>query len=106
MIYKLDSNHREIVDAYLRLGCRVRENARGKSVDEGFPDLTVGVYVPAIDYGVIVLIEVKTEAGKLSAAQDDFFKEWNGFPVFVNTCVDDVVRTFTWVVSHYGSLVA
>ena len=87
---KVDSNHCDIVQAFLRLGCSVQDLHR---VGGGCPDLLVG-----IAGRVNILVEIKQPAkrkarqGGLQDNQVEFMKSWRGWPIAVVYSVDDVVQ--------------
>lgn len=86
---RVDGNHKSIVEALRRVGCRVLDLSR---VGAGCPDLLVSLpqrgRVPEL-----MLMEVKTARGKLNAAQRIFESE--GWPVFVVRTVDEALRLVT-----------
>lgn len=86
---RVDGNHKSIVEALRRVGCRVLDLSR---VGDGCPDLLVSLpqrgRVPEL-----MLMEVKTSRGKMNAAQRIF--EADGWPVFVVRSVDDALRLVT-----------
>lgn len=89
-MYNLDANHSERVEDFKQCGCRVAELARSRSDVPGIPDLLVGI--PNHPAGVyrLVLVEVKTDEGELSSAQEDFMAEWIDYPVHVIRTTEDV----------------
>ena len=76
----MDTNHREIVRAFERLGAKVLSLA---PMGNGVPDLLVCVR------GRLRLVEVKAKTGKLTPAQEEFMSDW---PVSVVRSVDDVIE--------------
>lgn len=66
---KPDSNQGEIVKALESIGCSVYDASR---VGGGFPDLVVGYRSCSL------LMELKTETGKLKKTQQDWHRDWNG----------------------------
>lgn len=95
-IAKVDTNQGEIVDALRTVGCSVISLAQH---GQGLPDLLVGIPYGKINteigkvgyYGVNLLMEVKTLAGKHTAEQKLFFETWPGPKVTVRS-VDDALR--------------
>lgn len=81
--YKLDSNHDQIVNMFLSLGCRVAEVARSRSDVPGIPDLVIGIPNHWMNRYTIVWVEIKTEKGSLSPAQECFMNEWGDYPVAI-----------------------
>ena len=75
-----DGNHDDIREAFKQLGYLVKSTAM---VGEGFPDLVC--FRP--DVGV-VLVEVKTDKGKLRHKQEAFVAK--GWPVRMVRTVEDV----------------
>ena len=64
-----DANHADIVKTFRALGCAVADLYRDGG---GIPDLLVS------KHGENVLVEIKTEKGKPTKAQDDFARAWKG----------------------------
>lgn len=96
-MYKLDSNHIEIRDAFLTLGCRVMDIARAKHYTDGTLDLVVGIpntYSAYNGLGTIIIVEVKTPEGKLKQAQEQTIKDWReaNLPVEVVRSTAEVER--------------
>lgn len=75
---KRDANEPEIVEALRKAGCSVVR--LDKPVD-----LLIGYR------GVTHLAEVKTDKGKLTKAQDDFRKSWQGSYFYILRDVDDAL---------------
>jgi hypothetical protein len=84
---KRDSNHRDVIGWYLKLGVSVLDLA---DMGKGVPDLLV-----AID-GQTDLVEVKSEKGELTGDQIEFASEWNAKILIVRTHFD--------VVTHVGQM--
>lgn len=78
-----DKNHAEIVQALRAAGASVVDTA---DVGGGFPDLVAGYG------GTTLLIEVKTENGKLRSGQDEFRKAWRGGTIVVVRSADEALR--------------
>lgn len=66
---RTDANHADIRDALRAIGAQVVDLY---AVGGGCPDMLVGFR------GRTVLIEAKTATGKLTPAQQDFFRDWTG----------------------------
>ena len=65
----VDKNQKEIVRLFRARGCSV---AHTHNAGSGFPDLVIGCN------GFTVLVEVKSEKGKLNERQEDFFNKFTG----------------------------
>ena len=81
-----DENHKTLVSAFMSLGCSVVDLSR---VGGGCPDLLVscgGYGSPAS-----VLVEIKTEKGRLNAAQKEF-RIASKAGIEVARTADDVAR--------------
>lgn len=83
---RTDINQSGIVAALRKAGCVVVDASR---MGGGFPDLIVG------KGGVNILLEVKTESGKLNTLQDRFHSSWRGQAAVVRDSEEAlrVVRT-------------
>ena len=88
---KIDANQPEIVEAFRQLHCKVQHL---HMVGSGCPDLLVGIN------GFNVLVEVKTDTGKLTNDQKDFIVTWTGDAVSIVRTRDDVIE----LVNHYRTL--
>ena len=66
---RIDANQPEIVKALKAAGCSVLDL---HEVGKGCPDLLVGWQ------GQDLLVEIKTEDGKLEPVQVDFHRDWRG----------------------------
>ena len=75
---KRDTNHTEIVAALRASGCRVQDLSL---VGGGVPD----VMVSAPDSTRNVLMEIKTDSGKLNALQQKWHASWLGEVYVVRT---------------------
>lgn len=82
---KTDANQKEIVNALRARGATVLSLA---PLGKGCPDLLVGYNRRNI------LMEVKTKAGKLTKAQEHFFKSWNT-PIEVVRTVEEALVQLT-----------
>lgn len=83
-----DANHQDVVGWYRSLGAYVADTA---DLGLGLPDLFVGVA------GVTDPVEIKSEDGTLTPAQQTFVAAWRGSRVWI-------VRTFDDVVAHNGDM--
>lgn len=81
---RVDDNHREIVDGLRGIGRTVLDLSR---LGSGAPDALVGNGVAN------VLIEIKTEKGKLQDKQKEFFKAWRGPKAVVRTLDEAIAAT-------------
>jgi hypothetical protein len=79
-----DVNHAELAKVYEELFCSVIDT---HALGFGFPDLVVGFA------GQTELVEVKTEKGKATPAQERFTRDWRGSKV-------RIVRNRQEVVEH------
>jgi hypothetical protein len=79
---KRDANHKEISDAFENLGATVQDTAM---IGNGFPDIVIGYL------GYNIPVEIKTENGKLSKKQEDWFANWRGVAAVVK---------YTWQVTR------
>ena len=68
-MYKLDENHKEIVEAFEKLGCLVIDNAKVERYEAGQLDLFVGLQNPYTPMGIWIWVEIKTDAGELTKGQ-------------------------------------
>lgn len=97
---RTDANHTDIVQAFRRLGCTVLDLSR---LGSGCPDALVGIR------GRNYLVEIKDgskppSARKLTPDEEEFFREWRGFVMIVES-LDDVermVRAFSMRTTHQG----
>lgn len=85
--HNLDSNHREIVDEFRRLGASVLSLA---GLGNGAPDLLVGYA------GRDLQVEIKDgrkppSARALTPAEKRYHAEWMGRPVVIVECREDVL---------------
>jgi hypothetical protein len=80
--HKRDRNHAEIAAALRQVGCRVLDLSH---VGDGAPDAIVAFR------GQIVLLEFKTARGKLTPAEANFHREWEGQPVHVVRSIEEAV---------------
>jgi len=67
--HKRDANQADIVRVFEDLGCTVADTS---ALGGDFPDLVVGVA------GRNLLVEVKSQDGKLTEGQDGFRERWRG----------------------------
>jgi hypothetical protein len=79
-----DTNHRELMDLYLALGCSAIDTTM---VGGGFPDLVIGCV------GDQDLVEVKFETGRIKPSQLTFNRDWRGrMPAIVRTREDVIAH--------------
>jgi Holliday junction resolvase len=70
---KVDSNHKQIVEAFRQLGCSVFDTS---GVGRGFPDLLIGKAFKT------VLVEIKSsDKAKFTKHQKEFMVHWKGSTV-------------------------
>ena len=79
---KVDANQAEIVNMLRDIGASVLVLSR---VGQGCPDLAVGFR------GVTYFLEVKTDKGKLTPAEQEFFDSWEGRAAVVRS-PDDALK--------------
>lgn len=79
---RVDTNQSQIVQALRDLGATVQDV---HEVGRGFPDLVVGWR------GQNLLVEVKSQTGRLNTAEREFHRAWRGQVMVIHT-VEDVVR--------------
>jgi len=80
---KTDANHAKIRDSLRDCGYVVEDLAHA---GRGIPDLMVGAH------GVIFLLEVKSDAGKLRQSQIDFFTRWMAYPVYMVRSLEEALE--------------
>ena len=78
-----DLNHGEIAKAYEAMFCSVIDLHK---VGFGCPDLLIGCA------GISALVEVKTDAGELGAAQRTFVRDWRGGKVRIVRSPEDAIE--------------
>ena len=71
-----DANQPEIVEVLRRVGAKVKPLHR---VGGGCPDILVGFR------GVLYLMEIKTDKGKLNELEQKFYDTWDGYVWIVRT---------------------
>lgn len=81
-----DSNEREIIEALKLAGATVQQLS-----EKGVPDLLVGFTDPETGEPTNVLLEVKSEGGKLTPDQKAWIEDWGG-QVFVVYSVEDALE--------------
>jgi hypothetical protein len=84
---RIDANQPLVVDAFRKLGCSVKHMHTAGS---GIPDLAVGFG------GLTLLVEIKTEKGKLNDRQLEWLEDWTGGHYVVRN-LDDVERLVSMV---------
>ena len=82
---RLDANHIEITEALHRVGASVQSMA---ALGGGCPDLLVGYR------NRNWILEVKTDVGGLTTAQESWLGTWNGQVAIVRN-VDGAIRVIT-----------
>lgn len=82
MINRTDTNQKAIIDCFKQLGYSVLSLSNVKS---GCPDLLCA------KNGINILVEIKTEKGKLNPLQKEFIQKWNS-RVFVIRDIDGVIE--------------
>lgn len=80
---RVDSNHAEIVAALRRAGYAVQSLA---TVGKGCPDLLVA------NEHMTCVMEVKTEKGKLTEAEDLWLANWPGYTAIVRSADEAVEK--------------
>lgn len=88
-IAKVDSNQREIVEALRAMGASVYLTHQ---VGSGFPDIVVGYR------GMTILLEIKSEKGKMKPDEVEFFQKWKGC-AFVVYSAEEAIMVVQNVVS-------
>jgi Holliday junction resolvase len=81
-IKRTDKNQQLISDTFRKLGYKVKDCS---SVGKGFPDLIIS------KTGENILVECKTETGRLTIDQLKFISEWNA-AVYICLDADDCVQ--------------
>lgn len=79
---RVDANHAEIVSAFKALGYSVIDLSR---VGSNCPDILIG------KHNLNVLVEIKTEKGKMKPGQLEFYTTWPGHTAVVRS-LDEVER--------------
>jgi lambda repressor-like predicted transcriptional regulator len=79
---RTDRNQQDIVDALRRVGCSIQDLSK---VGGGCPDLLISFR------GKNILLEVKTDTGRLNALQVDFHATWHG-PLYVVKSVNEALK--------------
>jgi len=90
---KVDANQTEIVIRLRKVGFKVFPTHR---VGGGFPDLVVGGYHRLYGIPYLVLVEVKSDGGKLTEQEEEFFTTFHGMPIIVARRPSDVAEAFGW----------
>ena len=83
--HRKDANHREIAQAFERLGCFVFDTS---AVGGGYPDIVAATGED------VLMVEIKTPKGKLTNQQIDFIRRWPGTIHIISTVeqVAELVR--------------
>ena len=87
MKYKTDGNQTEIIEALRAAGYYVFDCSR---MGRGFPDLLVN------SYARVVLMEVKTDGGRLTPAEAKFHAEYKGELYIVRSVEDALIAMGKW----------
>lgn len=74
--HKRDANHAEIAQTFESLGCTVADTS---ALGDDFPDMVVGIA------GVNLMVEAKSDGGRLSPGQHGFRERWRGQYDVVNS---------------------
>ena len=90
---RVDRNQKELVRVIRDMGASVESLA---PMGNGIPDLLVGLG------DKIILIEVKSEKGRLNQAQVDWRDKWRGPEPYVIRSVDDAVMLINHLRMHEG----
>ncbi len=85
--HRVDANQKTIVAALRLAGCDVLHT---HTLAYGAPDLLV--WSPHT--GSLHLLELKTEAGKLTEDEQDFHRRWSG-PIHVVTTAEEAIAAVT-----------
>lgn len=83
---RVDSNHKDIIQALRALGCSVADTSR---LGQGFPDAVVS------RHGITALVEIKDgskppSARKLTPAEEQFRANWQGVYRVVESVPDAI----------------
>lgn len=76
---KVDANHTSIVKALRKAGASVQSIA---TIGNGAPDILAGYR------GLNVLMEIKTDKGKLTSDEEEWHQEWSGQVTIVRSADD------------------
>lgn len=88
---KPDENQGEIVQALENIGCSVYDASR---VGGSFPDLVVGIR------GLTILLEVKTERGRVRKEQTKWHENWRGCTFIVRSPMEAIDVVMAHVRTH------
>ena len=88
---KPDANQASIVTALESIGCTVYDASR---VGGGFPDLVVGYR------GLTMLLEVKTERGRVRKEQQQWHSSWRGCSFIVRSAMEAIEAVMSHVAHH------
>ena len=81
-----DVNEKEIVDALRKIGASVSRLKDRDLNARGLPDLLVGYK------GKTILIEVKSEKGRVNEGQKEWHRNWQGDAAYVVSSADQAVK--------------
>ena len=87
MKYKTDGNQTDIMQALRAAGFYVFDCSR---MGRGFPDLLIN------SYARVVLMEVKTQEGRLTPAEAKFHAEYKGELYIVRSVEDALIAMGKW----------
>jgi len=79
---KRDANHNAIAKALRQVGCKVLDTSH---LGDGAPDAIIAFR------GQLVMLEIKTVSGKLTPAEANFHREWEGQPIYVVRSIEEAV---------------
>ncbi len=89
---RTDSNQKEVVAALRQAGFRVDLTHR---LGNGFPDVVVTGYNHNTGNIDALLVEIKTEKGKLTKDEKEYFEDYpEGGPLIIARSAEDVMRWF------------
>jgi hypothetical protein len=90
---RVDSNHKELVEAFRQLGATVTDLSR---VGQGCPDILVGYC------SISIPVEIKTRTGKLNLLQQQWLENWQGSHAIVrdHEGVIRLIETMRYVAGH------
>lgn len=87
-----DGNQNEIAQDLERVGLHVVDTSR---LGNGFPDMVVTGYHRRANAVVAALVEVKTDKGKLTPKEEQFFQNYpDDGPLILARTSNDILRWF------------
>jgi hypothetical protein len=66
------------------------------TLGKGAPDYLVSGYHRNLNVKALLWVECKSAKGKLTSSEKKFHLAWQGHPVIVARCAEDVLRWFGW----------